>query len=35
MRMSLAPRSTTHSSSLIALSTMGSVMTGDAKIRPS
>ena len=35
MRMSFAPRSATHSSSLIASSTIGSVMTGDAKIRPS
>ncbi len=35
MRMSLAPRSANHSSSLIASSTMGSVMTGDAKMRPS
>jgi hypothetical protein len=29
-----APRSTTHSSSSIAFSTMGSVITGVAKIRP-
>ena len=32
-RIALAPRSTTHSSSSIALSTIGSVMTGVGKIR--
>ena len=35
MRMMRAPRSTTHSSSSIALSTIGSVMTGVAKMRSS
>ena len=35
MRMILAPRSTTHSSSLIASLTIGSVMTGVGKMRPS
>jgi len=34
MRMAFAPRSTTHSSSSIAFSTIGRVMTGVAKIRP-
>ena len=35
MRMALAPRDTTHSSSSIAFSTIGSVMTGVGKMRPS
>ena len=33
IRTTRAPRSTTHSSSSIALSTIGSVMTGVAKMR--
>ena len=33
IRMALAPRSTTHSSSAMALSTTGSVITGTGKIR--
>ena len=35
IRMMRAPRPITHSSSSIALETIGSVMTGVAKIRPS
>ena len=35
MSTTLAPRSTTHSSSSMARSTMGRVMTGVAKMRPS
>ena len=35
MRMILAPRSSTHSSSSIAFSTIGSVMTGVGKMRSS
>ena len=35
MSTTLAPRSTTHSSSSIAFSTIGSVITGVAKMRPS